>query len=396
MDFQFTPAQCEVRDRARRFAEEELKPQAAIWDEEERFPTATVQRAAKLGFLGLTLPNKYGGSGLGPTEAIITIEEMAKGCTNTAEIVFDSLIGPIQVLLHFGSEQLRQKILPKAARGEHFIAIAITEPHAGSGATDMRSRARIEGDSVVFSGHKCFVEDVAAMNSCLVYVKFDDKPGAKSIGGVLVEKDQEGFTIGPPRKKMGVRGCIQADLFFDNCRVPRENLIVGPGEFGKLMSAFNLERCGNAAISLGVAGAALEEAIAYAKQRTQFGRPLCDFQGLQWKFARMAMQLDAARLLTYRAVTNAARGFPSMIEASMAKAYANEMAVSVSNDSLQMFGGLGYLRECPLERLVRDARAWGIAGGAVEIQLINIASELFGRRFNQWPPRPDNGGSRNS
>jgi len=393
MDFQLTAAQCELRDRVRRFAEEELKPQAAVWDEEERFPEATVQRAAKLGFLGLTLPKEYGGSGLGPIEAIITIEELAKGCTNTAEIVFDSLIGPIQVLLHFGSEPLRKRILPKAAKGEHFMAIAITEQHAGSGATDMHSRARIEGDTVVLSGRKCFVEDVAAMNSCLVYVKFDDKPGARSIGGVLVDKDQEGFTIGPPRKKMGVRGCIQADLFFHDCRVPRENLIVGPGEFGKLMSAFNLERCGNAAISLGVAGAALEAAIAHAKRRTQFGRPLCDFQGLQWKFARMAMQLDAARLLTYRAVTNAARGFPSMIEASMAKAYANEMAVAVSNDALQMFGGLGYLRECPLERLVRDARAWGIAGGTVEIQLTNIASELFGRRFNQWPPHADGAGS---
>jgi butyryl-CoA dehydrogenase len=387
MDFQFTAAQRELRDRVRRFAQNELKPLAAKWDEEERFPESTVQAAAKLGLLGLTLPKEYGGSGLGPIESIITIEELAKGCANTAEIVFDGLIGPIQVLLHFGSEALRKRILPKAARGEHFMAIGISEPHAGSGATDMHSRARIEGDSVILNGHKCFVEDVSAMNSCLVYTKFDDKPGAKSIGGVLVERGQKGFTVGPSRKKMGVRGCMQADLFFDNCRVPLENLIVGPGEFGKLMSAFNLERCGNAAMSLGIAGAALEEAIARAKQRTQFGRPLCEFQGLQWKFSRMAMQLDAARLLTYRAVTNAARGFPSMIEASMAKAYANEMAVAVTNDALQVFGGLGYLRECPLERLVRDARAWGIAGGAVEIQLTNIASELFGRRFNQWATR---------
>jgi butyryl-CoA dehydrogenase len=386
MDFQFTTAQRELRDRARHFAVEELRPQAATWDEEERFPEPTVRRAAELGFLGLTLPKKYGGSGLGPIESIITIEELAKGCTNTAEIVFDSLIGPIQVLLHFGSETLRQEILPKAAKGEHFMAIAITEPHAGSGATDMRSRARIESDSVILNGHKCYVEDVAAMNSCLVYVKFDDKPGVKSIGGVLVERSRKGFSICKPRKKMGVRGCIQADLHFDNVRVPRDNLIVAPGEFGKLMSAFNLERCGNAAMSLGIASAAPEEAITYAKRRTQFGRPLCEFQGLQWKFARMAMELDAARLLTYRAVTNAAQGFPSMIEASMAKAYANEMAVSVSNEALQMFGGLGYLRECLLERLVRDARAWGIAGGTVEIQLNNIASELFGRRFNQWLP----------
>jgi alkylation response protein AidB-like acyl-CoA dehydrogenase len=389
MDFQLTGAQCELRDRARRFAHDELKPRAARWDEEERFPDVMVRRAAELGFLGLTLPKAYGGSGLGPIESIIAIEEIAKGCTNTAEIVFDALIGPIQVLLHFGSERLRSEILPKAARGEHFMAIGITEPHAGSGATDMLSRARIDGDSIVLNGHKSYVEDVAAMNSCLVYVKFDDQPGAKSIGGVLVERGREGFSVGPPRKKMGVRGCIQADLFFKNCRVPRENLIVGPGEFGKLMSAFNLERCGNAAMALGVAGAAFDEAIAYAKRRTQFGRPLCEFQGLQWKFARMAMQLEAARLLTYRAVANAAQGFPSMLEASMAKACANEMAIAVTNDALQIFGGFGYLRECPLERLVRDARAWAIAGGAVEIQLNNIASELFGRRFNQWLPKPE-------
>jgi butyryl-CoA dehydrogenase len=388
MDFQLTAAQQELRNRSRIFAEKELMPQAAKWDEEERFPEPMVRRAAELGFMGLSLPKEYGGGGLGPIESIIVIEELAKGCTNTAEIVFDALIGPIQVLLHFGSERLRREILPKAARGEHFMAIGITEPHAGSGATDMYSRARIDGDSVVLNGHKCYVEETSTMSSCLVYAKFDDSPGAKSIGGVLVERDQQGFTIGPPRKKMGVRGCIQSDLFFKECRVPRENLIVAPGDFGKLMSAFNLERCGNAAMSLGAAGAALDHAITYAKRRKQFGRPLCEFQGLQWKFAHMAMQLDAARLLVYRAVTNAAQGFPSMIEASMAKAYANEMAVAVTNDALQMFGGLGYLRECPLERLVRDARAWGIAGGAVEVQLTNIASDMFGRRFNQWPQRP--------
>ena len=149
------------------------------------------------------------------------------------------------------------------------------------------------------------------------------------------------------------------------------------------MEAFNLERCGNAIMAVGIAAGALEEAIAYAKGRKQFGRLLCDFQGLQWKFAKMAMEVDAARLLVYRAVSNAAHGFPSMLESSMAKAYSNEMAVRVTNEALQIFGGLGYLRECPLERMVRDARAWGIAGGTVEMQLNNIASGLFGRRFNQ-------------
>lgn len=385
MDFQFTQSQRELRDRVRRFAEQELRPNAAKWDEEETFPAPMLRRAAELGLLGLSIPRDYGGGGGGPTESIIVIEELARGCANTAEIVFDALIGPIQVIAHYGTEEQRRERLPKAARGELLMGIAISEPHAGSGATDMLSRARIEGDSIVLNGHKAYVEDTASMDSFLVYTKFDDRPGAKSIGGVIVDKGAPGFSLGPRRKKMGLRGCIQADLFFEDCRVPRRNLVVEPGDFGKLMSAFNLERCGNAAMSLGIAGAALDEAIAYAKRRTQFGRPLCEFQGLQWKFARMAMQLDAARLLVYRAVTNAALGFPSMLEASMAKAYSNEMAVALTNESLQMFGGLGYLRECPLERMVRDARAWGIAGGTVEIQLNNIASELFGRRFSQRP-----------
>jgi alkylation response protein AidB-like acyl-CoA dehydrogenase len=387
MDFQLTPGQRELRDRARRFAVEELRPNAATWDEEERFPEPMVRRAAELGYLGLTVPRDYGGGGAGPVEAILVIEELARGCANTAEVVFDGLIGPIQVVTHFGTEAQRRALLPKAAKGELLMGIAISEPHAGSGATDMLSRARLEGDEVVIDGHKAYVEDTWSMDSFLVYVKFGDEPGARSIGGVIVDKGAPGFRIGPPRKKMGLRGCVQADLFFEGCRVPKQNVVVGPGEFGKLMAAFNLERCGNAAMAVGIAGAALDEAIAYAKRRTQFGRPLCDFQGLQWKLARLAMQVDAARLLLHRAVTNAAQGLPSMLEASMAKAFANEMAVTVTNEALQVFGGLGYLRECPLERMVRDARAWGIAGGTVEIQLNNIAGELFGRRFSQRPPR---------
>ncbi|MGE0716394.1 MAG: acyl-CoA dehydrogenase family protein [Alphaproteobacteria bacterium] len=387
MDFQLSTAERAARDRAREFAQNELRPRAAEWDEHERFPEPMIRRAAELGFLGLTIPKEYGGGGIGPVEAILTIEELAKGCANVAEIVFDGLIGPIQVITHFGSEAMKRRLLPKAASGELLMGIGISETHAGSGATDMLSRARIEGDEIVLDGHKAYVEDTASMSSFLIYTKFGDAPGAKNIGGVLVEKGTPGFEIGPPRKKMGLRGCIQADLFFKGCRVPRENLIIEPGQFGKLMAAFNLERCGNAAMALGIAGAALDEAIAYAKKRTQFGRPLCEFQGLQWKFSRMAMQLDAARMLTYRAVSNAAGGLPSMIEASMAKAYSNEMAIAVTNDALQMFGGLGYLRECPVERMVRDARAWAIAGGTVEIQLNNIASELFGRRFSQRPPQ---------
>ena len=205
------------------------------------------------------------------------------------------------MIAHFGTEEQRREILPKAARGELLMGIAITEPHAGSGATDMHSRAAIEGDEIVINGHKAYVEDTAAMGSFLVYAKFDDRPGARSMGGVILDKGTPGFRIGPPRKKMGARGCIQADLYLENCRVPKRNLIVAPGEFGKLMTAFNLERCGNAAMAVGIAGAAFDEAVQYAKTRTQFGRLLCEFQGLQWKMARMLMQLDAARLMLRRA-----------------------------------------------------------------------------------------------
>ncbi len=383
MDFRLTNEQKALRERARHFAQTELKPKAAYWDENETFPVETVKRAAELGFLGLMIPKKYGGQELGPIEAIIAIEEMAKACANTAEVVFDCIIGPIQVIQHFGTDQQREQYLRRAATGDILMGIAISEPHAGSGATDMLSRAKFDGDSVILNGQKAFVEDVSTQNAFLIYIKFDDRPGAKSIGGVIVEKGTPGFRIGKPRKKMGLRGCAQADLFFENCRVPKSNVVIQPGEFTKLMEAFNLERCGNAIMSVGIAAGALDEAIAYAKERTQFGRPLCDFQGLQWKFSRMAMEVDAARLLVYRAVTNAAQGFPSMLESSMAKAYANEMGVRVTNEALQIFGGRGYLRDCPLERMVRDARAWGIAGGTVEIQLNNIASGLFGKRFNQ-------------
>jgi alkylation response protein AidB-like acyl-CoA dehydrogenase len=383
VDFQLTDTQTALRDRVRKFAQDELKPKAAYWDENETFPVATVARAAELGFLGLLVPKKYGGQELGPIEAIIAIEEMAKTCAVTAEVVFDCILGPIQVIQHFGTDGQRERYLRRAATGEILMGIAISERHAGSGATDMHSRAKFDGSSVVLNGTKAYVEDVSTQNAFLIYIKFDDRPGAKSIGGVIVEKGTPGFTVGTPRKKMGLRGCAQADLIFDNCHVPKDNVVIQPGEFTKLMEAFNLERCGNAIMAVGIASGALDEAIAYAKTRKQFGRLLCDFQGLQWKFAKMAMEVDAARLLVYRAVSNAAQGFPSMLESSMAKAYSNEMAVRVTNEALQIFGGLGYLRECPLERMVRDARAWGIAGGTVEIQLNNIASGLFGRRFNQ-------------
>lgn len=386
MDFQLSPSQRALKERVRAFAERELAPFAAKWDEEELSPEPTVKKAAAEGLMALTVPKEYGGDGLGAIEAVTTIEELSRVCANTAEIVFDSLIGPVQVITAFGTEAQKQQFLPAVAKGELMIGIAISEEHAGSGASDMYTRARIEGDEIVIDGVKTWVEDTHLMDWYFVYAKFNDEVGSKSIGGVLVHKSDPGFELGPPRKKMGLRGCQQADITFAGCRVPKDRMIVGPGEFKKLMAAFNLERCGNSAMAVGIAQGALDAAIAFAKERTQFGKPLCEFQGLQWKIARMAMKVDVSRLLIHRAIANAESGFPSMLEASMAKVNSNEMTIEVTNDALQIFGARGYLREWPLERMVRDARAWAIAGGTVEIQLNGMASQIFDRRFSQRPP----------
>lgn len=383
MDFKLTAEQNTLRSVVRDFAEKELRPLAPKWDEEERFPKEVIPKIAELGLFGLTIPKEYGGLGKGPIEAILVIEELSKACANTAVIVFDAILGPLQVIAHFGTEEQKRRFLPRACTGDVLIGISMSEPHAGSASTDLKTRAVLKGDHYVVNGHKAFVEDTSETNTFLVYVRLNEEPGAKGIGAIVVEKGIPGFAIGPRRPKMGLRGSIQADFFFTDCRVPKANLVLGPGEFGKLMTAFNLERCGNATMALGIAQAALDHAVSYSKTRQQFGRDICEFQGIQWMLADMATKVEAARLLIYKAVSNAAEGFPSIIEASMAKLFANEMAIEVTNKALQIHGGNGYSREFPLERMVRDARAWAIAGGTTEIQRNLIAGQLLGRRFSQ-------------
>jgi butyryl-CoA dehydrogenase len=330
-----------------------------------------------LGYLGITIPKKYGGLELGPIEAIIAIEEMARACANTAEVVFDCNIGPIQVIQHFGTDEQRERYLRRAARGEILMGIAISERHAGSGATDMHSRAKFDGDSVVLNGRKAYVEDVSTQNAFLVYIKFDDRPGAKSIGGVLVEKGTPGFSVGTPRKKMGLRGCAQADLIFENCRVPRENVVIHPGDFTKLMEAFNLERCGNAIMAVGIASAALDEAIAYAKTREQFGQPIANYQAIQWMLADMATELEAARMLTLKAAAAKDRQEKSAFEASMAKLAASEAAHKAADKAMQIFASAGYRRGSVVERLFRDVRATEIYQGTSEAQRMIIAANVL-------------------
>jgi len=213
-----------------------------------------------------------------------------------------------------------------------------------------------------------------------------EQKGHKGIGGIIIEKGTPGFTFGKPEHKMGLRSLPHASMYFDNCKVPKENLVISEGSFAKMMTAFGVERCGNAMMALGIAQGAYELALEYVKVRKQFGRELCEFQGIQWMLAEMAVKLDAARLLIYRATTNAASGFPSILESAMAKMYANEIAKEVCDNALQLHGGYGYSREYPLERMYRDARGWSIAGGTVQILRNTIAQLILMRKFSQRKP----------
>jgi butyryl-CoA dehydrogenase len=259
----------------------------------------------------------------------------------------------------------------------------MTEPEAGSDLTSLQTTVEDKGDHLLLNGRKAFITGGGHASHYLVYCRFGEKPGYKAIGAVIAEKGMDGFSFGKQEEFMGLRGMPSCDLFFDNVKIPKENLVINKGEFGNLMMTFDIERCGNAAMCLGVAGGALEEAKNYACQRQAFGREICEFQAIQFMMAEMAMKLDAAKLLVYRAANGAGQGLPSVYEASLGKCYANEMVREVTDMAMQIFGGYGYSREFPIERMVRDSRAWGVAGGTLEMLKVTVASMIFGRRFNQ-------------
>jgi alkylation response protein AidB-like acyl-CoA dehydrogenase len=301
--------------------------------------------------------------------------------------VFEANTGPNRVIEFFGTEEQKQEILPRVVNGEATVAVAISEPDAGSAATDMRTRARKDGDEYVINGTKRWISGGGHATHYLLYCRLADEPGAKGIGALLVPADTPGLTFGPQERLMGFRGIPSADLNFDDARVPASTLVVEAGGFNKLFKVFSIERMGNSTMSLAIGQAALDRTIAYVQQRQQFGRPLVEFQNVQTTVADMAIHVEAARQLVYRAATNAGRGLPDTLEVSIAKCFSNEMAKRVSDLAMQMHGGNGYHEEFGIERLHRDAHGWAIAGGTPAIQRVRIASELFGRGFNQRPPR---------
>ncbi len=384
MEFQLNEEQKMLKKMVHDLAEKEFRPRVAEWEAKgEPISREHVKQLADLGLLGLCLPTQYGGQGRTAFEAILAIEELARVSILCAAPVFESNVGPVKVIEQFGTEEQKQKYIPPVCRGEYMISVGMTEPEAGSALTDLTTRAVLDGDCYVVNGMKRFVTGGGESDVYVVYVRLSEQKGAKGIGGLIIEKGTPGFSFGKQEQFMGFRGFPSCDLIFDNCRVPKENLVVKEGEFRKLMWAFDLERCGNATMCLGIAQGALEEAMAYSQRRKQWGKDICEFQAIQFMLADMALKVEAARLLIYRAAVNASTGLPIPLEANLAKCFANQMVREVTGMAMQIHGGYGYSKEYPVERMMRDAWGWGVAGGTIEIQKITIASLLLGRRFDQ-------------
>jgi butyryl-CoA dehydrogenase len=384
VDFQLTDEQLELRETARRYARTRL-PDVARECEERGVPPGheLVREYAAMGFLGINVPEQYGGLGLGNLEALLVLEEFARISSAVAFPVFESCVGPVRAIERFAPETLRQAVVPAVCRGEMQVAVSMSEPQAGSALTDLTTRAERRGDRIVLNGTKRWCSGGGHADGYVVYCRMSEDEGARGIGAVFVRKDTPGVSFGRPETLMGFRGVPSSDIYFDNAAVPPDHVVVPAGGFRKLMEAFDLERCGNATMALAQASGALEDVVAYVQERQQFGKPLVEFQAVQIRLAEMQMRVDAARLLIHRAACNAQNGLPSILDSSVAKCFANEIAREVCGHAVQLMGGYGYSKEYPMERRLRDAWGWGIAGGAVDIQKVNIAGAMVGRRFDQ-------------
>ena len=381
--FTETEDQTTLRKFAREVAERELAPRAAHWDETEEFPHASWDALRGAGLFGVTVGEEYGGSGLGDVEAAIVLEELARADVSSAILVQLIYNGPPRAIEHLGRPVLKERWLPVAALGEGLFCIGITEPDAGSAANLMRAHLVADGDGYRLNAYKNYVTGGHQAAACLVWARFPGGDGARGIGAVVVDLSAPGVSVTSIHRKMGLRGCAEAELAFDEVRVePDDVLLAGDpataNAFKTLLAHLNHERCGNAAMCLGAAQGALEYAITYLNERTVGGRPLAELQGLQWKIADMAIQLESARLLLYRAVAMAGpHGTPPALETAMAKAAANLAAKAVCDEAIQLLGGYGYSREYPVERAYRDIRGLCIGAGTVEVQRNYIGANLL-------------------
>ena len=378
MQVELSAEQRLIRETVAAIARERFAAGAAAADRDRKPPVANLKVLADNGFLGMTIPEAYGGPGLGLTELVIVIEEVARVCPNTAILLSSTDGATPRVIQHIGSEEMKRRYLPRLARGELLAAWSMSEADAGSDLAALKTRATVQGDELVIDGSKMWCSAAQVADVFLVLVRVGDTPGLGGIGGVLVERGRPGFSIGNHLDLIGLRGTGMAELVFDNCRVPRENLIVPAGGMKSLLAVFDADRiAGNPPISLGLATEALARSTAYLKERRQFGKALADFQGLQWKLADMAIEVEAARALLYRAAQRVDAGTAHMMDASIAKTFVNEVAIRVTDEAIQLHGAYGLSEEFGLERMYRDARGLAIGYGTTQIHRNMIARELL-------------------
>ena len=378
MDFELAEEQQMVRETTRAFVEREVKPIASRLDREAIYPSELVKRLSELGLMGILVPQEFGGSGMDLLSCVVAMEEVSKAWASLAVAmsVQNSLVcAPIA---RFGSAAQKKKYLPSLARGEWLGCYALTEPGSGSDAGSIQTRAKRVGDDFVLTGNKIFTTNGNRADLAIVYAVTDPAKGKKGISAFIVEKNSPGFVVGKLEDKLGLRSSDTASLLFEDCRVPGENLLGTEGEgFAIALATLDGGRIGIAAQALGIAQGCLEESVAYAQQRRQFGRAIAEFEAIQWMLADMATEIDAARLLTYRAAWLAEQGRTFTKEAAMAKLFASEAANRAAYKAIQIFGGYGYTKEFAVERFFRDARITTIYEGTSEIQRLVIARRLI-------------------
>lgn len=374
MNFGLTREQELVRQMVREFAVNEVKPIAAEIDETERFPMENVKKMAELGMMGIPFPKELGGAGGDVLSYIITVEELSKVCGTTGVIVSAHTSLCASLLYENGTPAQKEKYLTPLAKGEKIGAFGLTEPGAGTDAAGQQTTAILDGDNYILNGSKIFITNGGVADTFIVFAMTDKSQGTRGISAFIVEKDFPGFSIGKKEDKLGIRASSTTELIFENCVVPKENLIGKEGKgFGIAMKTLDGGRIGIAAQALGIAEGAYEEAVKYMKERKQFGRPLSAFQGLQWMIAEMETKIEAAKLLVYKAAWLKQNKLPYSVDAAKAKLFAAEVAMDVTTKAVQIHGGYGYTKEYPVERMMRDAKITEIYEGTSEVQKMVIA-----------------------
>ena len=382
MEFDLPKTAQRIQSAARELAQTQFCDRAAAVDQTEQYPWDNVRALVSRGLMGHTVSADYGGGGGALIDAIVAIEEVAKACGTTARIVVEGNVGAVGAIGAYGTDDQKARYLPLVVAGDK-PAICITEPQAGSAATDLTTTAVRDGDSYIVDGQKRWITGAGVSKTYLIFARIQENGHDFGIGGILTEADTPGLEVGKRWPIMGLRGLPECDVHFRACRAAADDLLVREHGFRRLMTAYNGQRLGAATVALGIAAGAFDQALAYSQDRQQFGRPLSDFQGLQWMLADMTVSTTTCRALIYQAAKNAGHGFPDSTEAAVAKVYASEMAIQVTNAALQLFGAYGYSREFPLERMVRDARMFTIGGGTAQLQRNLIASKILGRRLDQ-------------